>query len=156
MCRYPESTRHISSLRKFGWNMGCQIITVLTGQSATKCFSQCFNNSCCESKPNCYSNPKTITLWGFPEGEQDLWKSCKYESFWCQYFFWFKLSDTTTANKFIRLQDTQLLGNSSSVRIIKITKTRRLSNGLFRPLTTHFFELFFLCTLVCCVTGFYR
>ena len=43
-------------------DVGCQIITILTGQSATECFSQCSNNSCCGSKPNLYSKPKPLSL----------------------------------------------------------------------------------------------
>ena len=97
-----ESTRHLSSLQKLGWYMGCQIITILTGQSATEFFSQCSNNSCCGSKPICYSNPKPLTLWGFSEEEQDLWQFCKYKSVWCQNFIWFKLQtpqqQTNSAN----------------------------------------------------------
>ena len=30
--------------------------------SATECFSQCSNNSCCGSKPNFYCKPKPLTL----------------------------------------------------------------------------------------------
>ena len=41
------------------------------------------------------------------------------------FLIWLKLSDTTTANKFARLQDTQLLGNSSSVRSTKKTKRQK-------------------------------
>ena len=54
---FRESTQQISSLRKFGRHVWSQIITILTGQSATGCFSQYSSNHCSGSKTNCYSNP---------------------------------------------------------------------------------------------------
>ena len=58
VCRYSRlNSAHVKPTKT--WVIcGLSNITILTGQSATDCFSQCSNNACCGSKPNFYSNPK--------------------------------------------------------------------------------------------------
>ena len=68
VCRYLRiNSAHIKSTKI--WVISGVSNHHKTGQSATKCFSQFSNNSCCVSKHNRYCNPKPITLWGLPKEE---------------------------------------------------------------------------------------
>ena len=109
-----ESTRHMSSLRNFGWFVGCQTITS-SPDSQPAWVSVCVpTNPAVDPSPTATPTSRSPLFDDFQK--KNNFEFCKYRSVWCQNFIWFKCSDTTTAYKFSRFQETQLLGNSSSVR----------------------------------------